>query len=586
MTRHIAGQVRIHAEEKGFSKVIMWSDGCAAQYKSKLPFYFAAQSSLEWVFFGSRHGKSACDGCGGVVKTLCDEDVRNGAIIQNAQQMFDHLMENHCLPENPPSDSECCHNRRSFRMIDEVERSMSSSALNTVPGTRKIHHITGQGDNTLLTRNFACFCNTCLGISDAVCPSSHVVNNWQETSITFSKTAAGPFGKASTPAAPPPESNPNPPPPESNPNPLPPEPASREGAFKTVQQEMCAASTYDELYSVIESNMEIIQHYQVTAAPSLHVTDIPSAQIDAQSLALRPGDVPWDLYPICIYGDGNCFPRTLSVLAFGRPDHHTEMRVRIVAELVLNYNIYLSTSYLAQGSTADGNLLLRLLLQDVDIADRSSLSPFEIFQSEILAIRRPGTDVNMWAVYAAANILQVPIMSVYPDKGEQEKQLLAKRTIVPFEKTSRPSCFIMWTTNRDDMVPEWWKANHFVPLLPMHPAEEPSVQVHDELKTAFLDGSAAPLADNLDSFPATDDFFLLRWQDNRDYVCQVAEMDMQQLEVLVNFMCQQDDSFYWGSRPDSSWETLDCFLANSKKVSMRLNEDLSTQRRVLFDIER
>ena len=55
-------------------KAIMVSDGCAAQFKSKLPFLFLSRTdvpdqavSIEKVFFGSRHGKNDSDWLGGSV---------------------------------------------------------------------------------------------------------------------------------------------------------------------------------------------------------------------------------------------------------------------------------------------------------------------------------------------------------------------------------------------------------------------------------------------------------------------------------------------------------------------------------------
>lgn len=59
---------------RSFSRVIMISDGCAAQFKSKLPFFLLSHTrlsgshSIEKVFFGSRHGKNDSDWCGGAVK--------------------------------------------------------------------------------------------------------------------------------------------------------------------------------------------------------------------------------------------------------------------------------------------------------------------------------------------------------------------------------------------------------------------------------------------------------------------------------------------------------------------------------------
>lgn len=56
------------------TKVHYFSDGCAGQYKNKYNFINLCYHSLdfgmncEWNFFGTSHGKNACDGIGGVVK--------------------------------------------------------------------------------------------------------------------------------------------------------------------------------------------------------------------------------------------------------------------------------------------------------------------------------------------------------------------------------------------------------------------------------------------------------------------------------------------------------------------------------------
>ena len=48
-------------------------------------------------------------------------------------------------------------------------------------------------------------------------------------------------------------------------------------------------------------------------------------------------------------GDGNCCPRSASLLFTGSDDRHTEMRVRIVRELLLHDDRYLDSSFLCQG---------------------------------------------------------------------------------------------------------------------------------------------------------------------------------------------------------------------------------------------
>ena len=66
-------------------KMVVFSDGCAAQYKSKLPFYHLSNAcdkvAMERCYFGSRHDKSACDACGGVIKSAVDDDIRTGNLM-------------------------------------------------------------------------------------------------------------------------------------------------------------------------------------------------------------------------------------------------------------------------------------------------------------------------------------------------------------------------------------------------------------------------------------------------------------------------------------------------------------------------
>lgn len=57
---------------------------------------------------------------------------------------------------------------------------------------------------------------------------------------------------------------------------------------------------------------------------------------DDQSSTLYPFDAPKGLTPVKVYGDGNCFYRSISLSLFGCENHHVEMRVRTLFELVHN----------------------------------------------------------------------------------------------------------------------------------------------------------------------------------------------------------------------------------------------------------
>ena len=274
----------------------------------------------------------------------------------------------------------------------------------------------------------------------------------------------------------------------------------RKTFFDQLQNEMAAATSYAGVHRIVVRTAEAVKNFPVAGQPDLYVTAIPQGSIDAVSLPLKPNDAPPHHFPVWVLGDGNCLPRTLSILAFGHPENFVEMRMRIVAELTLNIARYVSPSYLASGSSTTGATLLEYLMLDVDIPFSEGLTPLEVLQAEIVSVCKLSADFNMWGVYAATNILKAPVTSMHPDKGEAHKRLLAKRTIWPTQDHADTPCYIMWTSHHDEMTHQWWSANHFVPLLQLHPTEEPAVVdnttvTEDTLNTAFIEDDSLQFAD-------------------------------------------------------------------------------------------
>ena len=81
MTKTILDMTVEHLKSRvpQLEELLVFSDGCAAQFKSKLPLFHLANDrgpiKVTRAYFGSRHGKSPCDSSGGVIKTLVDEDI-------------------------------------------------------------------------------------------------------------------------------------------------------------------------------------------------------------------------------------------------------------------------------------------------------------------------------------------------------------------------------------------------------------------------------------------------------------------------------------------------------------------------------
>ena len=186
--RSVTEQVKLHllSQMKSVKKIVIFSDGCSTQYKSKMPFFFLAKDSssieIEKCFFGSCHGKSPCDSCGGLIKRFATQDVASGlVIIQNSAAMQTHLTEHHSLPRDGTSSSLCAHTRRSFVLINDIDRTIDSKNMKTVVGTQKLHQIKRLDNNTLMKRNLCCFCPGCLG--GLACENTKFVLPWDLVKI-------------------------------------------------------------------------------------------------------------------------------------------------------------------------------------------------------------------------------------------------------------------------------------------------------------------------------------------------------------------------------------------------------------------
>ena len=76
------------------SKIVRFSDGCAAQYKCKGSFHDIGNSihPMEHNYYGARHGKGKSDGESAVVKWRATTAVKNGTeVIPDAQALFTYL---------------------------------------------------------------------------------------------------------------------------------------------------------------------------------------------------------------------------------------------------------------------------------------------------------------------------------------------------------------------------------------------------------------------------------------------------------------------------------------------------------------
>jgi len=83
-----------HIEEKvgSFSKLYVWSDGCASQFRSRFVFsflsHFHLDKEIEWHFNEAHHGKGPMDGVGGTIKNKVFREVKSGRLTITTPEEF------------------------------------------------------------------------------------------------------------------------------------------------------------------------------------------------------------------------------------------------------------------------------------------------------------------------------------------------------------------------------------------------------------------------------------------------------------------------------------------------------------------
>ena len=142
------------------SKVILWSDGCAAQFRSRFVFKllsnYRSDLSIEWHYNEAHHGKGPMDGIGGTIKNVVFRQVKCGKIIVNSAKDF-------CDAANSFVPSITSLFQKEKDLLCEPEDIEKSSSI---PATLQIHklvrYIRSEGGATidfyfLSNRNEPCY---------------------------------------------------------------------------------------------------------------------------------------------------------------------------------------------------------------------------------------------------------------------------------------------------------------------------------------------------------------------------------------------------------------------------------------------
>ncbi|GFO35646.1 hypothetical protein PoB_006215100 [Plakobranchus ocellatus] len=91
----------------------------------------------------------------------------------------------------------------------------------------------------------------------------------------------------------------------------------------------------------------------------------------------------------------------------------------------------------------------------------------QIYERETVYTVQLCTDMCLWHLMAASDVLGRTIVSVYPNKGPACHHKLLDRTLKPSKFVSPDAILVMWSSCREIPNPDYWVANHISLLLPL-----------------------------------------------------------------------------------------------------------------------
>ena len=174
---------------------------------------------------------------------------------------------------------------------------------------------------------------------------------------------------------------------------------------------------------------------------------IPTGKLNGDYVALRTS------------GDGNCFFRTASILAFGDESKHLEMRVRIVVELACNIEYHLNVPNVEERIRVIEEYLL--CTSSSKALDKSLIK--EAFKGEVRETCKKQNWASHWHVAALPTVIRRPVKVVFPEGSGRIEEIFNDDIHPRDGRLILEPLVIMWTSTNPSAggVPD-----HFVPLVP------------------------------------------------------------------------------------------------------------------------
>ena len=392
-----------------------------------------------------------------------DIQIKIGSVIDTPKALYDHCQKNLATKKV----NGCQHYKKQFLYFPEIKRPSVNSEVKSVKNIKKQHCVRTTGKKGIIeVRELTCLCSSCL--SGGQCMNSHLVNPWESVCLNMKEKRNIEHNKHWMPTkSQPAKKQPGKPTPNST-------MCSSRPSHRVSQQtinwddvgrkfQMC--TTFSELKAEAQKVKPRFPLANIIAKfPTTGV------QKDVISTEIYPHDAPKGYTPISVYGDGNCFTRSLSMICYGHPNKHNQLRTMLCWEGVMNKEHYLDNDYLNLNGKFEANLVeyFAIISESYNsvVSGQWNCHIMEkIYENEVLHLTKPGQYCSMWQLYQASNVIGRPVYSIFPTGNMEEFRSRSNRLILPicYCQRENDAVAIMWTKiSRNTRNP-----NHFVPVVKM-----------------------------------------------------------------------------------------------------------------------
>lgn len=181
-------------DQKKINTVHRFSDGCAAQFKSRHTMRDVANfrelygTELICNYGETSEFKNVCDGIGDHVKSPLRNDIlRQDLVLTSPFAYYEHVKKTMEYTAENRGDHKMIRRTVYFLDSKDIDRNDEETYGKLLPGLMKVRSVRGVEKGFVQTRNVTCYCFACIQSDFMNCTEKNHVNAWQTKHIRKEK---------------------------------------------------------------------------------------------------------------------------------------------------------------------------------------------------------------------------------------------------------------------------------------------------------------------------------------------------------------------------------------------------------------